>query len=67
MYTTAPSYQTSVVSTYFTRAKNSTTTTPVTGYKSTGRGYPDVSALAKNYLVAANKTFYVVSCSDNSR
>ncbi len=65
-YTTAPSYQTSAIATYFTIAKNTSTTTPVSGYTATGRGYPDVSALAQNYLVVANNTLYEVSIQGKS-
>lgn len=54
-----PSWQSTHVSAYLTRAAASSTTKPATGYK-TGRGYPDVSLLADSYLIVANNTFYGV-------
>lgn len=43
----APSWQTSVIDTYF----NSLSSQPNKGYAATGRGYPDVAVLGHNYVV----------------
>ena len=45
-YYAAPSYQTSAISTYFSRAP-----TPVAGYNATGRGYPDVAMAGHSYII----------------
>lgn len=56
---TRPSYQTSLISTYFTNAA-ADGHTPSSGYGS-GRGIPDISALANYYSVAIGQNFYFVS------
>ena len=52
-----PSWQASVVNAYFTSVAG-TSKAPAAGYPTStatsGRGYPDISALAKNYVVIGN-------------
>ena len=49
-YIAAPSWQSSQIKKYFQTASNDGET-PVSGYSTTGRGYPDVSLLAASYEV----------------
>jgi len=51
-YYDAPSYQTSAISTYFSR------TQAVAGYSATGRGYPDVALAGHNYVIYDGGTLY---------
>ena len=51
-YNDATSYQTEAISQYFSRLSSSET--PVSGFHRNGRGYPDVSLLARNYVVVLN-------------
>ena len=57
--TSMPSYQTSVISTYWSTVTG-TDYAPYTGY-STGRGYPDISVLADAYIIVANQSISIVS------
>jgi tripeptidyl-peptidase-1 len=45
----APSFQSSAISTYFSRVLSSSSQRPASGYSASGRGYPDVSLEALNY------------------
>ena len=54
-----PSYQTSFISTYFATLAAKGLSSP-TGY-GTGRGYPDISALASTYAIYANNQLIGVS------
>lgn len=51
-YSEAASYQTAAIKEYF--ANLPTSKTPVSGYNKKGRGYPDVSLVAVNYVVILN-------------
>eukprot|EP01039_Chlorochromonas_danica_P011479 gene11479-12844_t len=51
----APSYQTSLLSAYLA------STNPASGYNAKGRGYPDVSLMASDYLVVIGGNTYAVS------
>ena len=55
----APSYQTSAISNYFDSLSRSQT--PVSGYATSGRGYPDISAAGYNYVVVIGGEEYGVS------
>ena len=46
----APEWQVDFINAYFTRVEG-TDKMPYKGYNRYGRGYPDVSALADNYVV----------------
>ena len=48
-----PSWQSALVNAYFTSVKG-TANAPVSGYSTSGRGYPDLSALANDYVVIGN-------------
>eukprot|EP00475_Leptophrys_vorax_P001463 TRINITY_DN107_c0_g2_i1.p1 TRINITY_DN107_c0_g2~~TRINITY_DN107_c0_g2_i1.p1 ORF type:complete len:551 (-),score=161.18 TRINITY_DN107_c0_g2_i1:47-1699(-) len=52
-----PSYQSSQVSDYFNNVANY----PVSGFNSNGRGYPDVSVMGYNYVVAIGGKFTLES------
>eukprot|EP00475_Leptophrys_vorax_P001461 TRINITY_DN107_c0_g1_i1.p1 TRINITY_DN107_c0_g1~~TRINITY_DN107_c0_g1_i1.p1 ORF type:complete len:551 (-),score=151.65 TRINITY_DN107_c0_g1_i1:92-1744(-) len=52
-----PSYQSSQVADYF----NNVASYPVSGYNSNGRGYPDVSVMGYNYVVAIGGKFTLES------
>lgn len=56
----APSWQTQFISTYFKNAAKMGLT-PISGYQTSGRAYPDVSMLGSNYVIFANATTEVVS------
>lgn len=53
----APSWQTSAISTYFSKLK----TKPIAGYSTTGRGYPDISLAGLNYEILISYGIYYVS------
>jgi len=52
-----PSWQAQAVSSYFARVAG-TGKAPIGGYAVGTRGYPDVSALANRYKIAANGAMY---------
>jgi len=54
---TAPDYQKSAISSYF----SSVSPAPVSGYVKTGRGYPDVAMAGHNYEVVIAGSLYQVS------
>lgn len=56
---TAPSYQTAAIKGYF--AKLNSSSTPVSGYVTTGRGYPDIAIAGLNYNVVIGGKTYSVS------
>lgn len=61
----APSYQTSAVSGYFAALDRNQQ--PVSGYVTTGRGYPDVAMAGLNYeVVVGGKTYQVSGTSASS-
>jgi tripeptidyl-peptidase-1 len=53
----APSYQTTAISDYFTTVN----TQPASGYSTSGRGYPDVAMAGHNYEVVIAGSIYSVS------
>lgn len=55
-----PSWQNSAVLSYFSTAANAGES-PVSGYSTNGRGYPDVSILGNNYAVVLNGSTYALS------
>lgn len=55
-----PDWQKSYVSSYF-NAVDGTSSNPVAGYAIGGRGYPDISVLAYNYIIAVGGNFTAVS------
>ena len=54
-----PSWQSAAVSSYFSTVAG-TSAAPASGYPAarTTRGYPDISVLANNYIIAMNKALY---------
>jgi hypothetical protein len=59
-----PSFQSSAITNYLSNyavATATNTQVPASGYKSTGRGYPDVSLLARNYVILIGGSWQVVS------
>ena len=54
---TAPSWQSSAISSYFRKLK----TQPVPGYSKTGRGYPDLALTGLDYEVTISYGIYYVS------
>ena len=54
-----PTYQNEAVGSYF--AGLSLQQQPVSGYNAAGRGYPDISALATNYLIVADRKLISVA------
>ncbi len=59
-YADMPSYQAEAVNGYLSSVAG-TPKEPSRGFNRAGRGYPDISALAYNYVVAIDKKFYGVS------
>lgn len=55
----APTYQTSTIKSYF--AGLTASSTPASGYSTTGRGYPDVSMAGFNYEVVIGGSTYKLS------
>eukprot|EP01032_Pedospumella_encystans_P018131 gene18131-20647_t len=55
-----PSWQATEVTNYIRSVVNSNSA-PLAGYDPTRRGYPDISVLANNYVVAADGLPYIVS------
>lgn len=55
----APAWQQSTIKGYFNGLSRNQT--PVTGYATSGRGYPDVSALGRNYVVVIGGRSNVLS------
>lgn len=54
---TQPEWQMQSINRYF----NTTERLPLNGFSKENRGYPDISALANNFLVVANKKFFAIS------
>lgn len=60
LYSTLPSWQTTVVTNYF-KAVAQSSQSPKSGYSSTGRGYPDLAAMGNRYATVANNSFLIQS------
>jgi tripeptidyl-peptidase-1 len=56
-----PPFQRQTVGTYLAKATTSTSQKPASGYNATGRGYPDVSLMARNYIVRGGGSWIIVS------
>lgn len=45
----SPTWQRAAIASYFANVTTNTGKSPVSGYSTTGRGYPDVAGIAVNY------------------